>query len=131
MRATTTAIVQPRRDGSVRACGVDLNSSILPFVAGVFAAGTFVMAQALSVICRTPFNVYAALLAVVIVASGRFKIKVPGRPATVSVSEVFVFASVLLFGPAPATLTLALDGLCVSLSQKNRRLYRTLFNIAE
>ena len=35
-----------------------------------------------------------------------FAIKVPGRPATVSVSEVFLFAAVLLFGPATATTRL-------------------------
>ena len=58
-------------------------------------------------------------------------IKVPGRSATVSVSEVFVFASLLLFGPAPATLTVAFDGLFTSLTQRNRRLHRTLFNVAE
>jgi putative nucleotidyltransferase with HDIG domain len=44
---------------------------------------------------------------------------------------VFVFASILLFGPAIPTLTVALDGLLASLTQQNRRLYRALFNIAE
>ena len=48
-------------------------------------------------------------------------INVPGRPATVSVSEVFVFTSILLFGPAAPTLTVAVDGLWISLTQTHRR----------
>jgi putative nucleotidyltransferase with HDIG domain len=56
---------------------------------------------------------------------------VPGRPATVSVSEVFVFASVLLFGAAVPVVTVALDGLWISLTQKHKRWYRALFNVAE
>ena len=131
MQATTATIARQRHDGSISGAGGDLNLSIRTFVAGVFAAGVFVIAQALTVVSQTPVSMGALVLAVIIVLSGRFKIKVPGRPATVSVSEVFVFASVLLFGPAAATLTLAFDGLCASLSQKNRRLHRTLFNITE
>jgi len=72
-----------------------------------------------------------AALAVLTVVTGEFKIKVPGQSATVSVSEFFVFTSILLFGPAPATLTVALDGLWSSLTQKNRRWYRTVFNVSE
>src|SRR4030095_3657769 len=89
------------------------------------------LAHSLSVIWRTPFTVYPMLLAALILASGRFVIKMPGRPATVSVSEVFVFASILLFGPAAPTLTVAIDGIWLSLIQKDRRLYRALFNVAE
>lgn len=47
-------------------------------------------------------------------ASGRFTLKVPSVQARFSVSEMFAFTSVLLFGPASGAVTLALDSLVVS-----------------
>src|ERR1700674_2207439 len=87
------------------------------FVVAVIGVGATMLAQSMTVIGQSPFNIYAILLAALIMASSRFVIKVPGRPATVSVSEVFVFTSVLLFGPAVATLTVAMDGVWISLRQ--------------
>ena len=101
------------------------------FVFLVVAIGTAILVSAVVSLTVSPVNRYAFLLAMLIFASGRFRIKVPGRSATVSVSEVFIFASLLLFGPAPATVTVAIDGLYTSLTQRHRRLHRTLFNIAE
>jgi putative nucleotidyltransferase with HDIG domain len=105
--------------------------SLWPFVVGVVVCGGLVLLQAGIEAVRAPFSMYAILLAGLTIVSGRFAIKMPGRSASVSVSEVFVFVSVLLFGPAAATLTVALDGLIVSLMHRDRRLYRALFNIAE
>ncbi len=104
---------------------------LLVLVVVVVAAGGFVLAHAFAAIQHVPFNAYLLALAVLTIASGRIVIKVPGRPATVSVSEVFLFATVLLFGPAPATFIVALDGIWISCTQKHRRLYRALFNVAE
>ena len=100
-------------------------------VALVSTLGAIVIAKAVVALQHESLSVYMIVLAALAILSGRFAIKVPGRPATVSVSEVFVFASVLWFGPAAATLTVAVDGLVVSLRQNNRRFYRTLFNVAE
>jgi diguanylate cyclase (GGDEF)-like protein/putative nucleotidyltransferase with HDIG domain len=49
-----------------------------------------------------------------------------------SVSETFVFAAVLLFGPAAATMIVVLDSLVISLwlKQRSRRASRVLFNMA-
>jgi hypothetical protein len=105
--------------------------SLWPFVFGIVVCGTLVLLQAGVEAVKAPLSVYVIVLAGLTILSGRFAIKMPGRSASVSVSEVFVFASTLLFGPAPATLTVALDGLIVSLMHRDRRLYRALFNIAE
>jgi putative nucleotidyltransferase with HDIG domain len=51
-------------------------------------------------------------------------------PARLSVSEMFVFTCALLFGPAPAAVTLAVDGVCFSL-RRTLAPHRTLFNAAE
>ena len=46
--------------------------------------------------------------------SGRITLNVPGVEATFTVSEVFAFASVLLFGPEAGAVTLALDSLVLA-----------------
>lgn len=104
---------------------------LIAFIVAVVATGTAVIAHSAMLIHVSSLNGYAILLAVLTIASGRFSIKVPGRPATVSVSEVFVFASILLFGTPTPVLTVAIDGLMISLMQRDRRVYRTAFNIAE
>jgi hypothetical protein len=101
------------------------------FVTAVIATGAAVIVHSALAVPSSSWSLYAIALAAVTIVSGRFTIKVPGHSVTVSVSEVFVFASILLFGPAIPTLTVALDGLLASLTQQNRRLYRALFNIAE
>src|SRR5581483_272769 len=106
-------------------------ASVWVYVGFVSLLGAAAVALAIRDLSRQPFSPWIILLALVTIVSGRFRIKVPGHPASVSVSEVFVFASILRFGPGPATLTVAIDGLLISLTQKDRRLYRALFNIAE
>jgi putative nucleotidyltransferase with HDIG domain len=101
------------------------------FVCLVLAVGTVVLVASVVSLIKAPVGRSVFLLAFLIFLSGRFRIKVPGRSAMVSVSEVFIFASLVLYGPGPAALTVAADGLYTSLRQRNRRLHRTLFNIAE
>ena len=74
---------------------------------------------------------YWVIVAALTVFSAPLSIRVPSMRATVTVTEAFVFAAALLFGPAAATVTIALDGLFVSVWAKRRNLHRTLFNIAE
>jgi len=105
--------------------------SLLGYVTAVIATGFAVILHSALSVPAASWNLYALALAAVTIVSGRFTIKVPGRSVTVSVSEVFLFASIMLFGPAIPTLTVALDGLLASLTQTNRRVYRALFNVAE
>ena len=51
------------------------------------------------------------ILALLTLVSGSATVNLPALPAVVSVSETFVFTSVLLFGPGAGTLTVALDAL--------------------
>jgi signal transduction histidine kinase/CheY-like chemotaxis protein len=100
-------------------------------VTAVAAWGAVVLARAAVAVHDTHFTIYFVPLVLLTIVSGRFAIEVPGRPATVSLSEVFVFTTLLLFGPAAATLTVALDGVWMSFMQKDRRVYRALFNVTE
>jgi putative nucleotidyltransferase with HDIG domain len=71
------------------------------------------------------------ILAALTLFSFMFTIKVPGVPASISVSETFVFASVLLFGTAAATVTVALNALIMSSWRHRREPLKVLFNAAE
>jgi putative nucleotidyltransferase with HDIG domain len=71
------------------------------------------------------------LLAAITLISGPLSIRIPSMQATISVSEGFIFASALLFGPAAATATVAIDGMVVSLWSARRSGLRVLFGIGE
>ena len=53
--------------------------------------------------------------------SGSACVELPHSNVTISISEAFVFAAVLLYGPAAGTLTVALDGLVISFWIAKRR----------
>ncbi|MFL6278481.1 MAG: HD-GYP domain-containing protein, partial [Vicinamibacterales bacterium] len=69
------------------------------------------------------FVIFAALT----LLSGRFTLKVPSVEAHFSPSEMFVFASVLLFGPEAGAITLAADSVLIAWQRKLSRI-QTLFN---
>jgi putative nucleotidyltransferase with HDIG domain len=72
------------------------------------------------------------LLAALTLISGSKTIKLPSVPATISISETFVFSSVILFGPAAGATIVALDGLLISvlLAKRRKEFYRIAFNMA-
>ncbi len=63
--------------------------------------------------------------------TGAYAIKIPGVVVRLSVSEPIVFLATLLFGPAPGTLTAAVDALVMSLRLPAhlRTPHRILFNV--
>src|SRR5206468_1889663 len=71
------------------------------------------------------------ILALLTLLSGSATVKLPSVPATISISETFVFTSVLLFGPAAGTLTVTLDVLAISLwlARRGHPSYRIAFNV--
>jgi diguanylate cyclase (GGDEF)-like protein/putative nucleotidyltransferase with HDIG domain len=71
------------------------------------------------------------ILALLTLLSGSATVKLPSVPATISISETFVFTSVLLFGPAAGTLTVTLDVLAISwwLTRRGHPFYRIAFNV--
>lgn len=104
------------------------------YVHGVIGIGFAVLVTAVADLPKGPEGYYFdwLVLAALTAISGSATVKLPSIPASLSVSETFVFTSVLLFGPPAGTLTVALDGLIISLwLSKNRKEYhRLLFNIA-
>jgi hypothetical protein len=72
-----------------------------------------------------------SMLAVLAVLSGSLTVKIPGINSKVSVADAFIFANIVLYGPAVGAITAILDGLMVPNSSKSakRKLHYKLFNI--
>jgi hypothetical protein len=102
------------------------------YVGTVIGAGVVALLHSLYFLHFHPVSYRWALLAGLTLLTGSFTVRIPTIPARLSVSETFVFAAVLLFGPAAATMIVVLDALVISLWQKRhvKRPARVLFNVA-
>ena len=78
-------------------------------------AGVCVLGWALLDLFLTPPSSAWLALAALTVLTGSFTVKIPGLVARLSVSEPFVFAATLWFGPSVGAVTAALDALIMSL----------------
>ena len=110
----------------------DLPTWSRAYVAVVVAAGSFVVVQSFVQLYLHNIGWSWTILALLTLVSGSATVHLPGLPAIVSVSETFVFTSVLLFGPAAGTLTVALDALVISFwsYHKGNPSYKILFNVS-
>jgi len=61
-------------------------------------------------------------------ASGVFTLKIPSIDALLSVSEIFAFSCVLLYGPELGAITVTVDALLLSLRRKHGATF-TIFNV--
>lgn len=101
------------------------------YVGTVAALGVCAIAQSIYAMYAVPIGRNWFILAILTLISGSATVKLPSVPATISISETFVFTSVLLFGPAAGTLTVALDALVISLwlTRRGHPFHRIAFNI--
>lgn len=95
------------------------------YVGAIVALGVVPLALAIWAVIERPLHGGWLLLAALSLLSGPLAIRIPSISATISVSEGFILAAGLLFGPAAATITAVLDGLGVSLWSRQRSLRRT------
>src|SRR5262249_39154665 len=102
------------------------------YVAVVVGIGLAAVVHSIVVLFKYPIPNEWFVLAALTLLTGSFTIKVPSIASRISVSDTFVFASVLLFGAAAGTLTVLLETLVISLwvKRESRTLYRALFNVA-
>ncbi len=94
--------------------------------------GTAVLIWALvDLLLHPPDSSWWALAALTIL-TGSFTVKIPGLVARLSVSEPFVFAATLWFGPSVGAVTAALDALIMSLwlMPGLKTLHRLSFNVS-
>lgn len=101
------------------------------YVTVVCVAGAATVLQSFYDLAVHPIGWHWAVLAVLTLVSGSATVRLPSLPATISVSETFVFTSVLLFGPSAGTLTVALDALVISFwsYRKGHPRYKIVFNV--
>src|SRR6478735_1088275 len=92
------------------------------YVVVVAAAGLLVIGHCISVILANPIGWQWVILSGLTLLSGFFTVRVPSFRARISVSETFVFTSVLLFGTCAGTLTVAVDVLVVAITSQRRTL---------
>src|SRR5262249_20980805 len=109
-----------------------VNCAARVYVWSVIALGLGAAFEATWHLTREPVSPQWLILAFLTVLSSSIGVKVSVIPATLSVSETFLFAAVLLFGPAPGILTALLDGFVTSLwlQRRKRNPVRLLFNMA-
>jgi len=103
------------------------------YVVGVSALGLIAIGICIRTLYEDPVGSEWVFLALLTLLSGSFTVKVPGLQARISVSETFVFTSVLLFGTPAGTLTVALDTLVATLAARRKAPQaplRILFNLA-
>lgn len=107
---------------------LDLSAQL--FLGATSVAGFIVIGHSVHTLYTTPVTSQWFVLAALTLLSGSITIKLPAIDATISVSETFVFTSVLLFGAAAGTITVTLDGLIISLWLRRNGLafYKLVFN---
>src|SRR5436309_5685844 len=106
-------------------------TTLSAYVAAVIAVGLVIIGWSLITAIAAPPGLEWFTLAALTLLTGSFTVKVPSLSARFSVSETFVFASGLLFGPAAGTLTVVLDALVMSFWLRSTRSFsRILFNVA-
>lgn len=101
------------------------------YIRTVQAGGLVILATAVADVSLHPPGWAWLLLTAVTALTGTYAVKIPGVVVRLSVSEPIVFLATLLFGPAPGTLTAAVDALVMSLRlpPRLRTPHRLLFNV--
>jgi putative nucleotidyltransferase with HDIG domain len=111
---------------------LSLRPIVRAYVSAIVALGALVLGLSVHSLFAQPIGTEWLLLAGLTILTGSFSVKVPSINAYISVSEAFVFASVLLFGAEAGTVTVLLECLVILLWMKpqGRPLYRMFFNMA-
>jgi putative nucleotidyltransferase with HDIG domain len=101
------------------------------YVAAITAAGATTVVLSLTDLFKGAIPLEWLVLAVLTVVSGSAPVRLHSIPVALSVSETFVFASSILFGPSAGTLTVALDAAVISFwsFRRGQTLYKVVFNV--
>ena len=102
------------------------------YVISVVLLGAATVAYSVHRLYVDPIGSQWFIIAILTLLTGSFTVKVPSTNASLSVSETFVFASVLLFGAAAGAITVLLECLIILFWMKpgGRSIQRVLFNMA-
>jgi putative nucleotidyltransferase with HDIG domain len=90
------------------------------FLPVVLSIGTLVVVRSVWQLAHGPVDERWFVLASLTLLSGSATLKLPGTPVSFSISDSFTMAAALMFGPAAGTVTVAIDGLVISLGLARR-----------
>jgi putative nucleotidyltransferase with HDIG domain len=102
------------------------------YIGLIVLAGASVIFHSVYQLTAEPIGNRWVILALLTLLTGSFNVKVPSINAYISVSEAFVFASILLFGTPAGTATVVIECMVVVFWMKpeSRLVHRVLFNMA-
>jgi putative nucleotidyltransferase with HDIG domain len=102
------------------------------FFGVVIAAGCAIAAKSLAEVLLAPPRAEWLILGALTLLTGSFTVKIPRLTIRISVSDAFVFASVLIFGTSAATVIVAVDSVVATLWMRpeNRSIFRSAFNLS-
>jgi putative nucleotidyltransferase with HDIG domain len=111
--------------------GTRLSLGARVYIAVIVVTGTLSVGASVYDLKVAPPSPQWLVLAGLAFLTGSFSIKLPSINARISVSEAFVFAAVLLFGPSAATIIVTLDAIILSswASRRRHSKVRAAFNI--
>jgi putative nucleotidyltransferase with HDIG domain len=89
------------------------------YVVAVATIGVAIVGASAIGLLGTPHRMEWLLFGALALVAGRFTLQMPGIDARFSVSDTFFITSALLFGPGPATVTIAVDSLAMSYGRGN------------
>ena len=98
----------------------------------IIGAGLVITASAGLQLYATPPPGEWIILAALTLLTGSFTIRITKLSIRMSVSDAFVFAAVLLFGTAAATVIVAVDSIVATafMQRQHRSIFRLLYNLA-
>ena len=98
------------------------------YVAVITVAGAILIGWSAFGLPSTPNAREWGILAGLALVASRFPLRVPGSNAWFSISDTFFMTSALLFGPGPATVTIAIDSMLMAHSFRTWQARRFFFN---
>ncbi len=100
------------------------------YLAVVIVAGILVISASILALTTVSPPIDWYVLAALVVLNGSAALRFPQFPASFSTSDAFTIMAALLFGPAAATVLVAIDGLIITsrLARKRTAIRRVLFN---
>jgi putative nucleotidyltransferase with HDIG domain len=97
------------------------------YVVVMAALGAAIAAWSAVLLPQAPHTTEWMLFSALALVAGRFPLRIPGIAATFAVTDTFFVTSALLFGPGPATVTVVIDSLAMSVG-RGYPIQRFLFN---
>jgi putative nucleotidyltransferase with HDIG domain len=119
-------VAVPTRSG---AQPVRPHGALSVYIRAIVAIGVLVLAHSAGTAVRTPPPLGWLVFTALAIVTGSFKVNFASISASLFVSDTFFITIAVLYGAAPATLTIALDSLIICIRRKEPW-QRLAFNVA-